>query len=394
MKKIILFLLLFIYSGIAFGITMNESALREIKRHPDKDNASFIILGDSRNSDSIPEGKFGKGDSILIKIVRSINKISDKPEFVIHSGDLGIRGYKYEYFRYRSIIDSSKIPWLSIRGNHELYSDSATYYFNEIIGDSDYVFDWNKLRFIMLSNCHQKHMKGKNYSDYFISKHQLIWLDSIMKDAKNRGIIPLMFAHVPPCIDTLYTNHCLGDAKSYPKPNIEKSNVKPFKQLLRFYNVPLAVFGHIHHYDNFMYKGTRFVISGGAGAPMYKKFKRGDAFYHYILMEKYGSDSIKATVLNEDGVEVDKKYNFTVKINTKLESVSLKYNREIKNDTLTLIFENPLVRYISLKRFLGKAYYCDTIIKKIVKIPVKKWHYYQYKITTGNSIQKGSFFYH
>ena len=390
-----LFIYLFIISvDLLFAGTMNEDALKRLKEfYPDTNIISFVILGDNRDTELLPEGQFGNGDSILISMVKSINKITPLPEFVLNTGDISLEGYRYEYTRYRSIIGASKVPWLTARGNHELYSDSGTYYFNKIIGDTDFVFERGNLKFIILSDCHQLHLNRKNYSNYYISKQQLSWLDSILIDANKPNKIPIVVSHVPPCISGYYSRHCLGYSRQYPKPNIEKSNVKTFLEVLYFYRVPLAIFGHIHLYDSFVYNGVTFVITGGAGAPLYTDFKRGKPVHHYILIKDFGSDSIKGIVLNPDGREINSGYNFTVNLKRKIKSPLLRYKMDIRNNLLKFSFENPLVRYITLKEPSGRVFYEGVFIKKDVSIPIIKGNNYRYVIKTGNKIQSGSFSY-
>ena len=394
MKRLIFFYLFFIFVDILFADTMNENALKKLKESsPDSNIINFVILGDNRDTVLLPEGRFGNGDSILIKIVKSINRMIPAPEFVLNTGDVSLEGYRYEYNRYRSIIEASKVPWLTVRGNHELYSDSGTYYFNKIVGDTDFVFDRGNLKIIILSNCHQLHLNRKNYSNYYISKEQLIWLDSILIDVNKSNKIPIVVSHVPPCIKGYYTRHCLGYSRQYPKPNIEKSNVKTFLRMLFFYRVPLAIFGHIHLYDSFDYNGVTFVITGGAGAPLYTDFKRGVPVYHYILMRVFRTDSVKGIVLNPDGNEIDPGYNFTINLKGEVKPSSLRYKLSIRNNLLKFSFESPLVRYITLNESSGKVFYEGVFIKEDVGIPIIKGNNYRYVIKTGNRIQSGSFSY-
>ena len=390
--RIINILLLFFSFLTVEAKSLNETALESLKNHRNKTNYSIIVLGDSRNRKVIPAEEEGVGDSVLSVIVSSVKKITPPPVFAIHGGDLSLIGKKFELERYANIVGNSKIPWLSVRGNHELYSDSSSIYYNEIIGDTDYVFDIGKIRYIVISSCHPKRIKNKNYSDYFISRKEIIWLDSLLDDAKANGFNPVIFSHVPPCLPPEYGWHCLGDKKSYPKPNIEKSNVKTFLSILKYYNVHLAIFSHIHHYDSFVKDGITFVITGGAGAPRYKEFKRGIPVYHFIKMSIFGGDSLIGYVYSPQGTKIDSIRPIKVYFDSKIKQPSTRFKCIRKNNGFEFKFDSPLVREIIISDILGKTLFDTTFINDSISFPLKRFHFYRYKIKTGNNISKGTFY--
>ncbi len=385
MKKILIIFFILIISIMGFSDNLNTTSIDKINELQEEDNLYFIIMGDSRNREVVKEG-MGIGDSIFKTIVESINDDDVLPDFTIHTGDMTLIGLNVEYQRYLKAINSTKFPWVSVKGNHELYSDSGDIYFEKYFGESDIAFDIINYTFICFTSCHAKKVEDKNYADYFISLETLIWMDSILLETQKKGRIPIVLTHLPPILKPHITGHCLGGEKEYPKPNIEKSNVKTFLNMLKFYSVHIGFFAHIHQYINFTVDNISYIVSGGAGAPLYEN--GGYAMYHYIKMRSFGNDSLCGTLFDENGNEIDKKLNFTVDLSTEITAPSLDFSYKIENDSLKLTFDNELVRNIILKDSNEKEFFNNTIIKNNYAIPLEKNQLKYFEIVTGDIVIK------
>ena len=370
---------------MGFSDNLNTTSIDKINKLQKSDDLYFIIMGDSRNREVVKEG-MGVGDSIFKIIVESINDDEVLPDFTIHTGDLTLIGLNVEYQRYMKAIGTSEFPWISLKGNHEVYSDSGDIYYNKYFGTTDISFQVGNYIFICFNSCHHKKVGEKNYCDYFISEETLMWMDSILLETKNNGTIPIVLTHIPPILKPHITGHCLGGEKEYPKPNIEKSNVKTFLSMLKFYSVHIGFFAHIHQYINFNVDNITYVVSGGAGAPLYEN--GGYAMYHYIKMRSFGNDSLCGTLFDENGNEIDKKLNFTVDLSAKIPAPSLDYSYKIENDSLMLSFDNALVRYIILKDSNEEEYSRKTIIKDNYTISLESNKLKSFEIITGDIMDK------
>ncbi len=385
MKKIFIIIIIIIISIISFSDNLNITNIDKINKLQKNDNLYFIIMGDSRNREVVKEG-MGIGDSIFSKIVDNINNDKVLPDFVIHTGDLTLIGLNVEYQRYLKKINTSVFPWISLKGNHEVYSDSGDYYYNKYFGTTDISFDVGNYTFICFGTGHHKKVGDKNYCDYFISQETLMWMDSVLLETKKNGTIPIVLTHVPPILKPHITSHCLGGEKEYPKPNIEKSNVKTFLNMMKFYGIHVGFFAHIHQYINFNVDNINYIVSGGAGAPLHEN--GGYAMYHYIGMKSFGNDSLCGTLFDENGNEIDKKFNFTIDLSTEIIAPSLDYSYKIENDSLILRFDNALVRHIILKDSSEKEYLNQTIINNNFSISLENKKLKYLEIITGDIINK------
>ncbi len=379
---------LFIIILFSFILSFSNTNKIIIENLHYKKNFSFIVLGDSRNSIIPNDSIYGHGDSILSKIVKTINTLSDTPLFVIHTGDLSRIGLKKEYERYIKITDSLNMPIITLTGNHELYADSAHYYFKKYFSSSELSFEIGNYLFITLESTHLKRIKNKNYCDYFISKKSLIKLDSLLLYAQENNKFPIIMTHVPPRIDILgYTHHCLGSEEYYPKPNYEKSNIEIFMGLLKYYNVPLAVFGHIHHLDYFQFNNSYYIISGGAGAPLRKEYERGDTINHFLYFSTYDNDSLLLKIINMNGQLID---SFIIKKHFSLLKDTFSLKKE--NDSLYLSFTNKTIRNIKIKNLFSKIIIDTLITDKEFSMNLKHCRFYKYEIRNANKKFKGMFF--
>jgi len=61
--------------------------------------------------------------------------------------------------------------------------------------------------------------------------------------------------------------------------------------------VTLAFCGHIHQFDEDKINGVKYIISGGAGAPLNKWFFPGKPVYH-IIVAKVKNGAVSYEVVN------------------------------------------------------------------------------------------------
>ena len=156
MKKTLIVFFILIISIMGFSDNLNTTSIDKINKLQKSDDLYFIIMGDSRNREVVKEG-MGVGDSIFKIIVESINDDEVLPDFTIHTGDLTLIGLNVEYQRYLNKINTSKFPWISLKGNHEVYSDSGDIYFNKYFGTTDISFQVGNYTFICFGTGHHKH---------------------------------------------------------------------------------------------------------------------------------------------------------------------------------------------------------------------------------------------
>ncbi|MDY6787395.1 MAG: metallophosphoesterase [candidate division WOR-3 bacterium] len=344
LNSFILILLCLTISAANFNHTAKESI--EDKSPGD---LKFIILGDSRNPELTPEG-YGSGDSIFSSIIQSVNQMQENPAFIIHSGDLAVDGESFEYKRYLEIIAQSDIPVITLKGNHEIYADSGNIFFTEYFGSGNTAFEKSGITFIGFNTVEPKVVEDKHYADYRIDTSTLFWMDSRIRRAYENGNAVIPVTHVPPCIEGKINGHCLGDSFYYPKPNIEKSNVYYYKKLIDYYGIAVSFYGHIHSYGDFESNGHRYVISGGAGAPLYDKYIDGLSVNHFVLAAKKG-DSLFGQLYDENGNMIDRTFKTALRKTPSVPEIEFEMAEE--GDSLIFNFPDRGIRYVEMRNIFG-----------------------------------------
>ncbi len=206
---------------------------------------TFAILTDAHLYD-IPGHKF---DDILKKAVADVNGLRPQPDFVLYGGDLGQSGKKAELVKGKGILDTLKMPYRIIPGEHDYYLDMGKAW-RELFGDEHWSFDHNGVHFIGMNSilipdfwtargltpqermglmeeleCHQCGAWG-------VGERQLEWL---AKDVRK----------VPPDTPVVVMTHSpLWDY--YPRWNFQTYDAPEIRHQLRKFDKVVAIHGHVH----------------------------------------------------------------------------------------------------------------------------------------------------
>lgn len=226
---------------------------------------SFAVFGDNRD-----------GDKIYQKI---LNKVIDDEEieFAFNTGDFVSHGKYEEYRDYLDLIKNLNIKIYHVQGNHDAIRQGYKY-FNKFFGPSYYSFDYENAHFIVLDNA---------FSASF-DKAQYNWL---LKDLEsNKKIHAFVFMHKPNFDSTeFYPDHLMDSRR------MNELLIKTFSK----FKVDYVFAGHIHGYGKAERNGVVYVITGGAGAPLYIPYYAG-GFYHYVKITVDGDDITDEVVKLED----------------------------------------------------------------------------------------------
>lgn len=171
MKKI-LFVLLFILAGY-----ITHAQLKPFR---------FAFISDTHIGS--PDGK---AEEDLRRTVADINKMTDIA-FVILTGDITELGTDDEIKRAKAILDSLKVPWYIIPGNHDTgWSESGGDSFIKIFGDDKFSFEYQGIRFLGCASGPYLRM-----SDGHVPRSAINWLDKELKNLKKKQ--PVIFLnHYP-----------------------------------------------------------------------------------------------------------------------------------------------------------------------------------------------------
>ena len=207
---------------------------------------SFAVVGDIQ-----------EGDQIFRQEVYLMNKDSSI-RFVVCVGDFTPSGEKWEYNRYKSIIDTSKIKFYNVIGNHDKFWGGLKNY-EKMFGRPYFSWDYSGTHFIAIDNISSKGLGAG----------QMAWLKADL--AANKDKPKFIFMHKP----------LFDITGSFPdqvmKPQAQAQSLMRLFEKSRV----VAVFcGHIHGYAKEKVNGITYIISGGGGAHLHLPNFAG-GYYHY-----------------------------------------------------------------------------------------------------------------
>jgi outer membrane protein assembly factor BamB/predicted MPP superfamily phosphohydrolase len=174
-------------------------------------------------------------DEDLRRTVQNINSDSTL-KFVILSGDITDFGSDAEFHLAKKILDSLNKPWYIIPGNHDAnWSESGTNSFKKIFGTETFNFEYGGYLFIgTVCGPNMRMSPGQ------VSRENVVWLDSTLKNLKNKNI-PI-----------IYVNH-------YPQ-DTSLNNWYEIIDLLKTRNTQLILHGHGHNNRVFNYEGIPAIM--------------------------------------------------------------------------------------------------------------------------------------
>jgi predicted phosphodiesterase len=257
----------------------------------------FALIGDTQRNNDTPWA-WGK---IAEKVWQ------DRPNFVVHVGDLVDKGLKKtdwteHFFPYGHIL-MNRIPIYPVLGNHE--QDSPLYY-DYIVAPAPeyyYTFNYGNVQFFMIDS----------NRDLFEGSEQYNWLEWEL--SKSTAMWKIAMHHHPP-----YTsdNNDYGDtAKELSSLGSKARNLVP---LYDKYSLDFCLYGHTHLYerswpmtdDRINTKdGVIYINSGGAGgyiedfAPTRSWFTTElQAVHHYCTFNIY-QDQLIFKAIDHEGRLID-----------------------------------------------------------------------------------------
>lgn len=212
---------------------------------------TFAVCGDSRG-----------GDAVYREILRRAEK--DGAAFLVNNGDLVQSGRASQFQAFAELMSDFSLPFFPVPGNH----DSPDGLLDEFIQYSGapaahYSFDYGSGHLVVADN-HLGEM----------SASELAWLEADL--AATDRPLKMVFLHHPP-FDPDGTDH------------IMRRGNDELMSLMQKYAVSYVFAGHIHAYAEEIRDGVHYVITGGAGAPLYTTH-HPQAFYHYVRVTVNGTD--------------------------------------------------------------------------------------------------------
>jgi len=246
-----------------------ENQIKKLGKEPRSADGSFryVVMGDSRSQ-----------WEMWSSIVKHIDSLDPKPDFVINSGDIVPTGYAREYHDYyvRALLETD-MPYLVAIGNHDDSSDSMAREYRYLFGEKslNYYFDYGKARYIFIDNVTKVQPHNET----------LKWLDKTLADTPE-SYRKYVTVHKPPKSIDKWAYH-----------SWDSSNSRAFTDLMTKHKVDEVYLGHIHAYSTAHYKGVDYTISGGGGAPLHNRFGPLGNVHHYVICDVMADGTVKQLVV-------------------------------------------------------------------------------------------------
>lgn len=258
-------------TGLPRGLS-NSAAIEAITNlaPPGDGGFSFIVMGDNRG-----------GSNAFTSLTRQINDYvsnhagPDRPLFILHTGDAVSRGTTKDWDAFAMIRSKLHLPIVFVCGNHDIASSHGSTNFQNRVGAANWAFDFGGCRFIGLDNA-----RG------VFSKESVDFLSNSLKSGTglpgNQGPQQrswrnaIVVFHEPPAVGRWRVHSMYDDAHGGRGGAVMK--------LLSAFNVSAVFLGHIHLYDEMQIGGVPYIISGGAGAPLYSRFGFGRAQHGFTVV--------------------------------------------------------------------------------------------------------------
>ena len=265
---------------------------------------SFLLLGDS-------------GEGTAGQRAVALQMITEKPDFVIHVGDMAEPSGTFEqltanYFEYYFTL-MQRACFFTVAGNHEYYTDAAAPYLalhsppTETVPEPDrgryYSFDWANTHFVALD----ANLLDSGFAS--ASARMLTWLENDL--ANTRALWRVVFFHQTPYA----TQHHVDDPIDIAARNL-------FVPILERYGVQVVFAGHEHNYQRTKPMragtpvssglGTVYITSGGGGQGLQPLptvipdfLAMAEVVFHYLRVEVDASQ-IVIHAIDENGKEFDR----------------------------------------------------------------------------------------
>lgn len=250
--------------SLAICMTVTTPSLAR-RRDRSKEKFTFIVYGDTRsNKDAVEPVTDDQIQTLQGVHQRVIKQIVDlKPEFIMQTGDLvkdnSVDADWTMFDRVTQPLRDAKIPCYPSRGNHDAKAEPPsgkgyTAHFNLPFDSGDkktkfyYAFSRHNNRFIVVDSM----------QPYTPGSAQYRWLEDELKKFQGKATNTFVMFHESP--------YSVGPHAVQDEAMITRAYLCPL--FIKY--KPRAVFcGHDHLYYRTQRGGVPYVVTGGAGAPVY-----------------------------------------------------------------------------------------------------------------------------
>jgi plastocyanin len=180
-------------SGVLKGMPI-ERAANGLMRMGDAGGLRFVQISDSH----IGFNKDANHDVVgtLRAAIAKIKALPDRPEFVLHTGDLTHLSKPEEFDTLQQVLSELSLPIFYVPGEHDVLNDDGKGYLERFgkntTGAGWHSFDHNGVHFVGLVNVVNLKAGGLGT----LGDEQLEWLEKDVKRLKSSTPV-VVFAHIP-----------------------------------------------------------------------------------------------------------------------------------------------------------------------------------------------------
>jgi Icc protein len=234
-----------------FSYSPFEANVPKEMRNTTEKNLQKIARLDSMTTDSVFHVAVISDAHYHLNSLRdAISDINSKGDFsfIIVVGDITENGLQKEFEIFHSIMRNSKIPYLTVIGNHDYLSNGGIVY-QQIFGPVNYSFTFQNVKFVAWDNVLWESNKTPDWSWFRQALAQPSQEEG--RPSSYHHIIP--FSHIPPFDGQL------------------KDSAASFHGLLREREVKFSVHGHKHEYSyrELFGDGIQYVT---VGSPQHREY--------------------------------------------------------------------------------------------------------------------------
>lgn len=157
---------------------LNEKNIKWLQSKVNNDTLRFVLSGDSQREYEDSE-----------EMVNIINRIRGV-DFVLLNGDISDFGLYQEMEWMNDIFSKLNVPYITVLGNHDLYSGSGKAIYNRMYGPENFSFVYDSIKFV----CHDANSREYNFNG---KVPDIPWLANELQPQEGvKGYIGA--SHVPP----------------------------------------------------------------------------------------------------------------------------------------------------------------------------------------------------
>jgi len=232
---------------------------------------SFAVFGDNR-----PAGPNDPQPVVFRRMCIELGKVTPAPAFVVGLGDFvygarsegELRRQYGDFFRALAPIQARRqMPFAPVPGNHDIGGSRRNEaVFKQFFKRLYYSFDWDGCHFV----CLDSEIPGQEGT---IAGEQLEWLERDL-EAHTEAPLTFVFVHRPLFPVSVHVGNSLDK---------DKRKRDALHRLFVKMGVDCVFAGHEHLWSVSETDGLHYLITGGAGAPLYAT-QEGGGFHHYVLV--------------------------------------------------------------------------------------------------------------